>query len=639
MMNPLDVLLLASTKLQSHKVRTGATVAIAGLLFGLIIAVLVVIQGVFASVDKYSEVGLNNRTIIGVSYFPQSSSFNAYEHMNDEEFIKEVEAAHKADVTSKQAIAKKYTVEYDAAMLNPSPIGVDPITKQKVITGDGLSSPIVQKLENQRRKALTKDFSITEYTSRYSSASMRGTFNVVQPTDGALTYMKYGNENQQVSSNQAQDEMIGRGSGASLSILDASIGKPFITNKDFDPSKGEVPVILPFGDAHKLLDLPKLSKDATDEERRERLSYVRAHVGEATAAFCYRNDASRALLGQANAQQDEFKRAAGNKDYVKPAVVYNAPDQTECNAITVQSDTRTALEKKADANRILFEKEAGLWAGEPMQHKVIVRGVGISGDTGGGASMLSIDMFVSGLLSSNLGYGTWSVPADLFVQLPESSRPDALFSPEPKTDGSSLSWMSNNQYLVEFSDKKEARALLERTGAFNGNFGDVSAWQFGSGTLLVDEMRTWVERGLFWVLLVVGAIAAIILWGIIGRTVADSRRESAVFRAIGATRLDIASIYGMYAFLLSLRVVLFALILGLVIALVVEVLVSDGATLGAQLAYAAVDTDIRFSLFGVMSWYVPIVIGVIVLVGLVASIVPILLGARRNPINDMRDDG
>ena len=37
-------------------------------------------------------------------------------------------------------------------------------------------------------------------------------------------------------------------------------------------------------------------------------------------------------------------------------------------------------------------------------------------------------------------------------------------------------------------------------------------------------------------------------------------------------------------------------------------------------------------------WYIPVVAGVIILVGMVASIIPIILGARRNPITDMRDD-
>lgn len=635
MMNQIDAYILARTKLKSHKVRTGITIGVAGILFGLIIALLTVINGVFASIDSYSKIGLNDRTIIGVSYYPQAQSFNEYEHSDDTEFVDQVEKAYKAESARKEAIAKKHNFEYDSSVSDPSPIGTDPITKQKIITNDGLSSPVVQKLANQRRAELDKKFSISEYLAPYKSVTMRGSLDTVQPTDGSLLYMKNGKENQQVSSNRVQESMIASGGGANLAVLNESITQSFITNKDFDVSKGEIPVILPVGDAQKLLQLTPLDKDASAEQQRERLQYVRAHIHEATASFCYRNNASRALLGTAVAQQDELKRAVGNSSYVAPSLLYEAPDTNNCSAVTIKSDKRTAEEKRIDANRIAFEKEAGIYQGDPMQYKVTVRGVGVSGDSGTGSSASNMSMFINGLLNSSLGYNTWTIPSDLLAQLPTASVPKEVFDPEVDTN---TSWMPPEPYLAEFSNKEEARALLERTGAFNGSFGDVSAYQFASSTLLIDEARSWVETGLFWVLLAVGGIAVIILWGIIGRTVADSRRESAVFRAIGATKLDIANIYGLYTLLLSLRVVVFALVLGLGLAFVTNMILGDAATLGAQLAYAAVDSNIQFNFFSPLTPYVGIVIAAIVVAGIVSSIIPISMGARRSPIADMRDD-
>ena len=155
---------------------------------------------------------------------------------------------------------------------------------------------------------------------------------------------------------------------------------------------------------------------------------------------------------------------------------------------------------------------------------------------------------------------------------------------------------------------------------------------------MIDEFKRWFQSMLFWVLLTVGGVALIILASLIGRAVSDGRRESAIFRAIGARRGDIGRIYGSYAFLLGLRVALFALILGLIIAGMIEILFWQDATLGARYAYAASDASIQFHLFSVMSWYVPCVLGIVVVVALIASIIPILLGARRNPINDMRSE-
>ena len=78
--------------------------------------------------------------------------------------------------------------------------------------------------------------------------------------------------------------------------------------------------------------------------------------------------------------------------------------------------------------------------------------------------------------------------------------------------------------------------------------------------------------------------------------------------------------------------------LGGIIALAVEFLGSESATVGARLAYAANDTSLEFHLFSAMSWHVPMIIAAIVVAGMLASVIPIARSARRNPINDMRDD-
>lgn len=636
-MNPIDALVLARTKLRSHRIRTSITVAVAGMLFGLIVALVVMIQGIFTSIDGYSNYGLNNRTLLTIGYSSQATSFDEYSHLNDPDFIRDIEAAYKADITKKQAAAKKYSVPYDAATSDPSPIGIDAKTRQKVVTDDGIVSDVVRKVVQERRAKLDKKFSITEYMKPYKSVTLRE-YQPVQPSKGALAYMKKGQESQAVSDNRFDEQMAGIGSGESLTILDASVSRPFLVSAKFDPARGEIPVIFPYATAEKLLGLAPLAKNASSQERLERVRYVRTHVADATASFCYRNEVSRGLLAEAVAQQDDLKRSTSDKEYVKPALLYNAPSKTDCAAITVKSDTRSQVEKQADANEVLFEKEVGTWRGDPMQHKVTVRGVGISGDYDSTSSMLSAAALANNLLNSTLGYGTWAVPKDLFDKLPVSAKPSEIFAKEQDPNGLYAYPVVGESYLAEFGSKTEARALLERTGAFRGTIGDVVAAPFGSGTLFIDEMRTWVERALFWTLVVVGIFAMIILWGVIGRTIADSRRESAVFRAIGATRLDIAAIYGLYALLLAFRVVVFALMLGIAIALPVDLLFSGGATIGAQLAYAATDTTMKFHFINFASWYLAAILGVIILSGLIASVLPIILASRRNPIGDMRDE-
>lgn len=633
-----DAAILAYTKLRTHRIRTGITIAVAGLLFGLIAAVIMVAQGVFDSVDRFSGEGLNNRTVLSITHMGQNGGFNEYDHRDDAEFVAEVEVAHKALVLKKQTAAKKFSITYDPAAEDPSPIEINPETKQKVISDSSFSAEAVQQAGGARRAAIYKPFDINAYIKPYSSATSLGLSSTLQPTDGALVFMKDGKEVLKQTAASRQQMYDQNDQPPTLGVLEASLTKPFITDKNFDASKGEIPAIFPYSIAEKLLGFKPLSSSAPTSEKLSRLSEVRSKVTDASVAYCYRNQASASLLSQAVAQKAEIARNVNNKEYSKPHLLYTVPNESDCGVVVVALDKRTVEEKKQQANQVLYGKEIGTYVGEPMQQKIIVRGIGIANDP----TMLSegsVSSVVQGLLGSWLGYNTLIIPADMLAQVPTQFRPEAVFSTEPKPV-SNLVYFPAETYLVEFADKSQARALMEKTGATIGGFaiGDVNVSPFGSGVLIVDELRRMFEQVLVWVFLIVGTVAIIILGSMIGRTVAEGRRESAVFRAIGAKRSDIGAIYGMYALLLSLRAVLFAAILAMASALTVEILFWHDATLGARLAYAASDTTREFHLFSLNSPYLLAIAGVILVAGLIASIIPILLGARRSPIKDMRDD-
>ncbi len=640
MIRAFDGFVLAYTKLRSHKVRTGLTVGVAGILFGLIIAVIIVAQGVFDSVDRFSEEGLGSRYLLAVSrYGPQG--VNPWEHAEDDKFVAAIEREHKAMVEHKTAVAKKYNVPYSPEAEDPSPIGIDPDTKQKIVRDEAVGTELVQRVADELYGSPEPPKTVKDDIAPYQTATILEGNNPVQSTDGEIVYMREGKERSLDSKAERFMNTMGV-EDPNLMVMNETLTTPFMVKHSFDPASGEIPVIVTFDRAEKLLGLKTLDKDATTEDKLARLSEVRQRVGEVTASYCYRNRASAQLLSTATQQQEEIRHNKDNKDYQMPSLLYATPDESSCGAVTVTKDVRTAAEKRAEENYIAYQKELGIWLGEPVQHKITVRGVGVyssmmaeSGVSG------TVGQMASMLLGSSLGYGDWVAPRDLLRQVPEEYRPSELFQLE---ESDSTTHIARNLYselrIVEFTDKEEARDMLKLSGMFGGawNENGPSVSPFGSSTLVVDEMRGIFTTVLLWALGIVGGIALIILASLIGRTVADGRRESAVFRAIGASRLDIGSIYGSYALLLSLRAALFALVLGAVLALVVELIGWQDATLGARLSYAAMDTTKEFHLFGVGSWYIPAVLGAIIVVGLVASIIPILLGARRNPINDMRSE-
>ncbi len=632
MIRSFDALVLAHTKLRVHKIRTGMAIGIAGLLFGLMGAVIIIVQGIFVSVDNFSDEGLNSRTILALSHSGQDMPFNEFMMRDDPEFVVEVEAAHKEYVDKKRVAAQKYGITYNPAVEDPSPVGVDPDTKKKTVREDDLRSDVVQSVANKRRLAEYKPFDINGFLKKYPSATIIQEYDQVAPDNGTLAYMKDGKESLKAD---AQSFYGYSEDAPSLNILEQSITEPFISDTDFDPSKGEIPVIVPYSNAEKLLGLKKLDASATMQQKYDRLQEVRSRINEVTTSYCYRNTASQALLSRALGQQEEIKRNDSEPGYVKPALIYTVPSETSCGAITVQSDTRTAAEKRYDEQLVLYEKELGTYLGEPQQQLVKVRGVGISSDmiTSGQWSMAEL---TKTLFASSLGYSTWAIPEHLLNELPEIARPDAIFKKTTDTEVNPRLLYGSGQYLVEFSNKDEARQLLGGLGSMQT--GNVYVYPFGSGVLIVDEFKHLFTQVLMWTFAIIGGVAVIILAGIVGRTVADGRRESSIFRAIGASRLDIASVYGMFVLLLALRIVIFSAILAIAIGLTIEIMFWQDATLGTRLSYAASDVTKEFHLFSLTSPYLLWIIGTILAASIVASIIPILLGARRNPIKDMRNE-
>lgn len=636
----IDAVTLAHTKLRTHRVRTGLSVGIAGILFGLILAVIMVAQGVLDSVERFSTEGLGSRMIMMVTHY-SSESFELSAYLEDKAFIAEVEQNHRDFVAKKTALAKKYNIAYEAKLEDPSPIETDPTTKQKRVMESMLEDVHVRAVTEKWRAAAVKPFDIKAYLSPYKSATVLPDNHVVQPTTGQLVYMRDGKE--RTSQDEQEKNMMMGSEDPQLTLASGVMTKPFVTTS-FDAKKGEIPVIIPFRQAEKLLGLKSLPKNSTNEQRLERLREVRKRVSEITVSYCYRNTASAQLLAAAVQQREEIDRNKGNAEYTAPSLQYAKPTEDNCGAVTVSKDTRTAAEKQQAEKQTAYEKELGTFGGDPVQQKIVVRGVGISGDTPDGTAGTASEM-VMGMLRSWLGYydAMFVIPADLLKQLPADQRPDTLFHLEGAgTDRQINPIGSMETHFVEFTDIEEARAVRMRANPQNisgtGDDGYVYVQQYGSSSLLVDEMKTMLQRVLLWSLAIVGGIALIILASIIGRTVSEGRRESAVFRAIGARRADIGGIYGMYAFLLSVRVVVFSVVLGAVLALTVELLYWQDATMGARLAYAAAETTKEFHLFGIGSWYMPLILGAIIAVSLLASVIPILLGARRNPIRDMRNE-
>lgn len=155
---------------------------------------------------------------------------------------------------------------------------------------------------------------------------------------------------------------------------------------------------------------------------------------------------------------------------------------------------------------------------------------------------------------------------------------------------------------------------------------------------MVDDFIAYTRPIFYIVLAVLGVIATIIIWSMVGRMISDSRRETAVFRAIGAKRIDIASIYILYTLLVALQIIIVAVVIAVTAVLTLNVMYGHEASIYATIAYGVFTSHSTFSFLGFgLPYTLYVALGVFG-ISLVALLIPLLRNIRRNPINDMREE-
>lgn len=634
-----DATVLALTKLRTRKVRLIVTIVISGLLFSGLAGVSSVMRGVFSSVNDFNKEALGERYIVEAQ--PQEKTG----FYDNQEIVDRALAIHK-DVTSRKTTeAKRLGVDYSSSMdISPVNEYETPNGKQRFLNSEAPSArqaiaEHVAANPGPGRQAIEK------LATTYGAKAVYESRTIPYSLDGQrLTVIKDGKET--TGSEKRMDGMsIGVDSFlSSWTLMSTELLEPFILpgqNLTTD-ADGTLPIIVPNKAAEQLSGLKALSATATSAEILEHTKQLRTAVQNVKFEVCYRNATSASLLDQAVTVNQEIAKNKDKKDYTPPALVYGTPADA-CGAVEVATDKRTAEQKTYDAKQLQFSQQFGQTAAK--QEKIKFRVVGIVPDPPEFGSM-GISSIIGTLVTSSLGSG-WYAPID-----------DALKNPTIASIFPAVANGNNSlpAYRLEFATSQAARDIMQRescepeypSGPMMESFNPYKACEaagkyfsvapYGSNSLALESVKKGFGKFFTIAAAIVAGIAAIIMMGTVGRMIADSRRETAVFRAIGATKLDIAQIYLIYTTMLSLLIAAFSLLVGLVMGLIVHAKFSNEVTAQALVAYNAQDLTRKFDLY---TLYVPdalMLLGLALAVGLLSAALPLVRNLRRNPIRDMRDD-
>ncbi len=632
-----DALVLAGTKLRARKVRTIFTIVISGLLFGLVAAIVLISDGALQSTERMMSKSMTGRYIVsGYSLVLEDT----WAMGSDPALIERALAEHKQLVADKKAEAKRLGIDYDA---NSDPSPVETVDGQRHLT---FGNKIADRLLAEKSTMPTFD-DYKALTKGYNPVSVYKTLTP-KPKDGALKEMRDGKEkftedaqtklaDQMPTSNGWPDDVNEQ------QIVPGALVSNYMINADtWQPGNGRIPVVVTQKRAAAMTGYAAPGSDAPADQRLNYANELRKRAVGKTFEVCYRNSVSSDQVNEAVRVAKEIEQNKNNKDYQKPSLQYGMPADDSCGAATVVRDVRSNDEKQyADKLRQLERKFGGVV--DPVQQKLTYEVVGVAPNGWADSDMsfgMNIKDVVAGLFMTNSF--RVAIPQEMYEQMPDKDTYSQALSTEPVA-GSDMAGSYTTGYFAEFATADDARRFTKEKNCEMSMMGckdkdkPFMLAPFGSNSIALDDAKRGVTIALLWICGVVTALAAVIAGLTIGRTIADGRRETAVFRAIGFKRYDISQVYTTYTLLLSLLVLVFALAAGAGLALLTHGALWLDTTVQAQLALGLTDASQQFRYIGI-SERLLIVCGAVLAAGLLGMVLPLVRNARRNPIRDMRDE-
>ncbi len=699
MINLKNSFILAGTKLKTHKIRLILSVITSSLLFSLIIFGIVVYQGaVIDTLKRFSQIGLSGRSILEVHKKPVGEKSYREITINSDDY-KKLEQIWLAQVDLAEKTAKKLDLAFDKEAYKEqiSPfaevVGRGETKEQTVYYIDGSENLVAKKFFEQQSsgkklidagqlKLIEK--SAKKKGGRYFSGydlSFLGSRSVNFDSKNNRYNWSIKKEAKQSRSEQLfRDPMSIFDSKEKvefyrLEVLPEEINKAFLIDHDWQPSKNTIPIMLPINFIEQLLDIKPLSSKSSKEELIEHNRQVIKKAKGFQFKQCLLNQEATHQLELANQHEQavkEDKKHQNESNYIKTAdqmpLIYKMPAGDVCQLPQLVKDNRSPEEKQLDVKQQQFE--------QIIEGKVVVPAkatelrfelVGILPATSNPfldqrASLADsiLRMIISAPSSRAI------VPEQLFNQYQNKSQLVATLATDYKSkerylsDSAFLANIDNQtveqRVFVELEDGKSAHQFTVKHDCYfdqDSSYGEFnldranqecpanqsfSFTPFANSQTQIYQMTKGVWNIIKVISTVFGGVAALILFGVVSRLLADNRKETAVFRAIGFKRSDISLIYISYTFLISLAIIVCSTILALIVSFIVNNTYQKQFTTQAIYAFNLSNFNLQASFIGWDWQMIGLVYGLIIAAGFVSLIIPLLLSIRRNPINDMRSE-
>jgi|GEM_PF-5703334 len=196
---------------------------------------------------------------------------------------------------------------------------------------------------------------------------------------------------------------------------------------------------------------------------------------------------------------------------------------------------------------------------------------------------------------------------------------------------------SNTTFYASFASQSALLSFTQNEQSPRGTTGSVHFVNvYGNPLVQFQEFEGQLKSILTYVIIVMLIAVILAMMTTLSKIIADSERETGVFRAIGAKVTDILQIYISYSLLVSVLAMLLALIIGGAFTTFLTAHYSNNLTYELISLSGSANLTTHVTLFGV-NW--PDLGGVflaIILAGLIGTMVPLISLLRKDPIKALR---
>lgn len=639
---------LARTKLKVKRGILITSVVVASLLFSALLVMVMIFTGAEESAREFVRQSGNNRYLVAVQPYipPEKINVKTELSLTEIQALRSFEKQYYEDLKAKyEAVGLKYDPKLEISALEKVAYADESVPDEGRFQVNW-ASPVISMYQKQKKldyakTATNKYDDLKKLGERYRAT---GYYRLNQPTAlptlPGLRLIQNGKEDFSVK--EPKRELWAFGNyvksiyNGDYSFTDEQVLSRYLLKNKIEELKG-IPVLVSAQEASELfgatVGLGVEPKEAG--EAKKWLKEVQSKLIGQTYQVCYRNIKEQEMLQKIQRDFSDMENHKNDQNYQAPDLLYEYPTEV-CGEIMVKKDIRSRAEKRQAREAEELQKKLGTYIA-PQHRLLSFQIVGVRNVQPQEQQQKTIKGYVRNLLAPQDNLVNAEIPRQLYDGLPEALKFDDIINLDEEDKVLSDEFAMR---ILEFTEIEDAKGILEETCDFL-QFDcdkDFKAVPYGSNYLLIDEIGEMFGQVARVAFPIVAVLATIMVWLTISRMMLESRKEVAVYRAMGAKRADIAMIYLIYL----LFVIFFIITLSLGFSVIVTFLINHfyGAMLTdvAVIAFSIIDEAPTINLFNLSSPLILLTIGLIIVVGLLASLQPLICNVKRNPIDNLRDE-